>query len=1082
MSRSFDDEARIPVRLDLSGLQGDATALENILAGLERRAQRVDRGVRSGGGVRDNGVAAEKRRLAEIERETKRAADSEARAVKGALDSENRQRREATRIAQQLYREQEREAKRVAAEQARAAKAAADVEIRAAREVAREHQQFRADLVRRAREGEQAAERSAKAQAAGARSVGSVFKQVFAANILVDFFRDGLAAARDFFRESIGAAQELANAQRFLASASYLTGTALEQNAAIAERLRTEFGLTRADAQALVATSLNFTAAAGQIEKTEQFVRALGDAAIASGRPVSELKEILNQLQAGSDEATEKLFGGKQPSQIYAEYAATLGTTAAKLDAVQKKQALLNEVIKRGELVAGAGADKLKTTAGALEQLDSLLTDLRASVGQAILDNQVFADAVIYLNRALQNGTVESAQLRETLKTFAPILQGIGIAIVLVLSAVAHAYIIVKGTVESIIYLFGQLFVLFTQGIQAADDYRTITLGYLAENTRSFDRISELRDKVGGAILGFGANAEAAGKQAGTNYAKGFQSGLEARQFLEKNQTAAAAINAGFGGHYDPSFVQQVKLAQSIGQQGQAGGGAGDAEAKAKRAAEEIRRAVAAATAEVLQLTRATEDLRAQTNTLADIDALRWTAAFQKYDIAVRLAAAAQERFNVAGANTPKAELAELWKNIDRTAASAKEARRQLVDLAREFADKKPKGPSAELDDRLAAIDREAERARVDAGVQYAKAGEAEIAKVRAAINAKADQDRLAAVQEYVSAVIKGEQDIAAVRKRLSLDVEEALLAGNEGELARLRIARERAEFNAKVDAHYGKEKEDLAEVVKLNFQILQIAKFILEVKQSTLDALAEIDALEHGPAGTLPSGVQGPSFNPGDVNVPIPEPPPAPEITRSFGEIISAALAATNAVEAFGAGFSQAFANAVLDGQNFARAMAALMLKVIGELCIAWGQYHLALGIANSLNPLTPGSGAGQIAGGLALLALGGLLIGASSALSAGGASGAASAGAGAGNSGTSSAGATSDEDRRRADRRAFGTSGERRERRPLSFFGGGVDAPVVIESHIVIETDEGAIVKRVVQKASRGTVRQKLRRAIAK
>jgi hypothetical protein len=264
--------------------------------------------------------------------------------------------------------------------------------------------------------------------------------QSFLGNALANAASKLASATSDAFKGSLDAAKEAADAQRFLTTSSKLTGTALQENVAVAERLREQFGLTRADAQGLVAQALAFTSAAGQVGKTADFVRALGDSAVGSGRSLTELREILGQLSAGSDEATEKLFGGRQPSQIYEQFAKTLGTTGEKLDATQKKQALLNETITHGARVAGSAADRLKDYGGQVDSISALFTDLEAAAGKFILSNEGIQGVVGGLADGLKNANQEGSAFKTTMAEVGPVLGEAAQAAVLVGGRLAEGF------------------------------------------------------------------------------------------------------------------------------------------------------------------------------------------------------------------------------------------------------------------------------------------------------------------------------------------------------------------------------------------------------------------------------------------------------------------------------------------------------------------------------------------------------------------------------------------------------------------------------------------------------------------
>jgi hypothetical protein len=85
-----------------------------------------------------------------------------------------------------------------------------------------------------------------------------------------------------------------------------------------------------------------------------------------------------------------------------------------------------------------------------------------------------------------------------------------------------------------------------------------------------------------------------------------------------------------------------------------------------------------------------------------------------------------------------------------------------------------------------------------------------------------------------------------------------------------------------------------------------------------------------------------------------------------------------TALINGLGTGVSSAFSAfgaALVKGENAMAAFGKAILGVIGDVAINLGNSFIAQGIAHSLNPLTPGAGAGLIGAGAALSLLGGAI-----------------------------------------------------------------------------------------------------------
>jgi hypothetical protein len=316
------------------------------------------------------------------------------------------------------------------------------------------------------------------------------------------YFERAVDAAVRFGTESVQAAAKAADAQRFLRAQTELTGGSFEENAALGERLRREFGVSRQAAQGLVAQGLSFTTGAGQADATEAFLLALGDAAAASGRSISELNELITQLQAGSDEATEKLLAGKQPQQIYDDFAESLDVTADKLDGTAKRAAILAEVLDRGALTAGTARDRLEDVAGQLDQLESLWTDMQTAVGQTIADTNAFNVSVDVLRTLLDETSEEGRALRDVLESIGPILEGTAIVFLATAGPTLVLLSSISTEVDRVTFAVGTLYTLITtQSIQAAEDYRAAADIQLEADRQRTKALSELIVKQGEALL-----------------------------------------------------------------------------------------------------------------------------------------------------------------------------------------------------------------------------------------------------------------------------------------------------------------------------------------------------------------------------------------------------------------------------------------------------------------------------------------------------------------------------------------------------------------------------------------------------
>lgn len=296
-------------------------------------------------------------------------------------------------------------------------------------------------------------------QASGATSslqrIGEIVAGSFGGNVLASVFTSAAAAAAGFARESVGAALSAESALVVLRTQSRLTGTDLAANIELAKKLAKEFRVSDTAGLGVVGQGQKFVSGAGKPEETLNFLRAVADLAAAAGRPMSQLQEITRQLASGdigAEAALDKIAGGKNPSQIYDEFAKSIGTTGDKLDTAQKKLAIFNEIMAQAQKVQGVAAESLNTTQGRISTLSAAYENLQTRVGEAIVKSEAFK-SVLEL--------VEKAAAGASSPEFAKNIEGIGTA----LGRVAQGGALVIGTLALIGNAFRTVFDLAFAGM-----------------------------------------------------------------------------------------------------------------------------------------------------------------------------------------------------------------------------------------------------------------------------------------------------------------------------------------------------------------------------------------------------------------------------------------------------------------------------------------------------------------------------------------------------------------------------------------------------------------------------------------
>lgn len=194
-------------------------------------------------------------------------------------------------------------------------------------------------------------------------------------------------------KKALEAAQDAARAQRFIATEATDAGVGWQKATAEVESYRKAVGTTRAEAQRIVAGALQFATETGRVSETELFTRRLTDIAIARGRQLSELPEIIRTLSAGRSAELGKLLG-ENINKVEAEGAARLGLDFSKLDDAGRKAIAFDEIIRRGAAFNGEAASRLKDTAGQVDLFSNRLDDAIVTLGQAIEQNGAFNDVL----------------------------------------------------------------------------------------------------------------------------------------------------------------------------------------------------------------------------------------------------------------------------------------------------------------------------------------------------------------------------------------------------------------------------------------------------------------------------------------------------------------------------------------------------------------------------------------------------------------------------------------------------------------------------------------------------------------
>ena len=201
----------------------------------------------------------------------------------------------------------------------------------------------------------------------------------------------GGALAISFGKASLDATKEASNAQLQLQSITKETGQSYQKLTEQAKKFGEVNLLSNREAQSTFAQIANFANAAGRSDKLEEFRKRFSDLAAAKGINASQLGDISRQLNALTDEATDKLLNAN-PSAFYDKFAKSIGTTAEKLTDAQKRAAVFDEVLRKGALFDGTAAKRFDDATSATDKLAQKYDNLKESAGKALLPIVELAD------------------------------------------------------------------------------------------------------------------------------------------------------------------------------------------------------------------------------------------------------------------------------------------------------------------------------------------------------------------------------------------------------------------------------------------------------------------------------------------------------------------------------------------------------------------------------------------------------------------------------------------------------------------------------------------------------------------
>gem|GEM_PF-6478712 len=260
--------------------------------------------------------------------------------------------------------------------------------------------------------GDEADRFTAKTNEAG--KAGLSLKDVFAGNILADFFKRGVDAAINFGAEAVRASAAASDANRTLEFTATQAGLAYTRAAELAEDFGKRVGASNTEAARTFADLLRLADRAGRVGDIDLIQRRFADLAAARGLKGAELSTLVGTILSGQDEGLNRL-GLPDPSKLYAQYAAQIGKTADALTEMEKAQAALSGVMAKGAEAEGQAEARLRSTAGQLDSASASYENLKTQVGEAITTSIEFRDVLDTISDALGSLVTSHAEARREL-------------------------------------------------------------------------------------------------------------------------------------------------------------------------------------------------------------------------------------------------------------------------------------------------------------------------------------------------------------------------------------------------------------------------------------------------------------------------------------------------------------------------------------------------------------------------------------------------------------------------------------------------------------------------------------------
>lgn len=217
----------------------------------------------------------------------------------------------------------------------------------------------------------------------------------------------------DEMKSLVAESEKVYNATRGLAEVSKNLGYNVNETTSAVQNMTKEGFMNATESAQAYKTAL---AMGLNIEQTTKLIYAMADAAAYNRQAHYSWGEsivvAMEGIKNGNSTLTDSVGVTKNLSVMQAEYAKSIGTTAAKLTDAQKVQAAYNGFLKESEIFAGNASVALGDYTGNVAKYDQAMQSLEAGVGDAL--KPLFAElleTITPIIQALAGWVVENKEL-----------------------------------------------------------------------------------------------------------------------------------------------------------------------------------------------------------------------------------------------------------------------------------------------------------------------------------------------------------------------------------------------------------------------------------------------------------------------------------------------------------------------------------------------------------------------------------------------------------------------------------------------------------------------------------------------